>query len=44
MIKIQDEEKVDLGRDLDDALIEEAITKWEAAEPLITSESDEVSE
>lgn len=42
MIKIQDEEKVDLERGLDDALIEEALAKWDAAEPLIIPEDDEV--
>ena len=43
MIKIQDEERVDCSQALDEALIEEAIAKWEAADPLIDLENDETN-
>lgn len=41
MIKIQDEERVDCLQAIDEALIEEAIAKWEAIEPLIDLENDD---
>ena len=44
MIKLEDAERIDLERDLDEAKIEEALAKWDAAKPLVTPENEEAIE
>lgn len=44
MIKLEDKEKINFEQDLDEAKIEEALAKWEAAKPFETSQDDEVKQ